>query len=1280
MDTHHRNRNRRKTFARRHRRAVASLIALSVALISGGMSTVAVADGVDDEIAASIDGVPGDAATLDELQAAAPEAEPTSDPAADPEAGEPLGPPAPEPDGDDEGRECPDRYSLGLPAPPSEGAARETEPRETEPLAEPIGFAHIDVRAGGVRALGTVTDVVPLPGATFRLSTAVRSGTTAAFRPGVPVEAPWASATSGADGVARFEVPVVALVDGTETASTSDTGSLHNRGLVSAEGATAGARFFVVQTAAPDGWSVNDSLRTGGTSAGGTSRTTPYTFLTAGVAVDGRQVSGDHFMNADGVNRSDFAGGAGTPSSAVRTQSNGVWQNVRANPAMPPQCGIGVALVVDMSSSVGAAHRQTMTGAAQAFVNALTGTPSYVSSYSFGWTAPSSSVPTDAHLTRQSVASEAGRQAFVEQLARWRAGGEAGAGSEATNWNRGFAQVAEANANRPADQRYDYVFFITDGNPTWFLDGGTGTVNNRLRDVEEGIFSANLVKSQGTRVVAVGVGGPTFLDEISMANLHAVSGPARYDAVAGSDGRGILDADVIRVTEWGHLAAALSRFAIEGCTPSLNVNKVEAPHDAGDDITVTSGQVTAPSVPGGRDGAGWDMTAALTGQSLAFPPGSPDPMTRTTDDSGAVTFPLVPDLGAEYTSVRITETQQPGWRPVTQGGRSAFCSYRTFRGGELHEGRITPTAEGVDDGGNPFVELAMHREWMVSCQFVNKQPPPPVVTGTMTEHVDHDWRIEKSADRHHEWARPGQGAEFVYTLTVTAVRQVSPRVADLALAFTNPGPVGMALAGVTASVDGGTAVPVVGPDLVGPGATVTVTIPGVVIPSTATSAQVTVDLPGLPPSTHDVPLAQVAGDVTHGSARVTDSWSPWLEALAGAWHVDGGAVLLAFPETLPEGEDSYTWVLTYTARKGTELGEGVEDARFPNVATVTPEGGEEPAGPWNDPQDDGDLTDDETVLVSTGRGLTVAGALWLDVTRVFPWDLEKEVLGDSVLPAGADGTATFRYRVTVTPLPMVESMWQVRGEVVVHNPNAWCVDVLSVTSSPLVLGAACALDGPGTARLGAGATRTFAFTCTFDAQPVVAGSTTATIITWDPDQAFSAAGTAFHVVDTSRATLDTVELGHREIVVLDDFAGHGPGVAVVLSDGAWAAGGRQPVRVEPGVYRLGTATWNDDGVPTSFDYWLTVPAPSADDVDGSVDHVNTAWIAELPEIRDDETVRVVAVDVVDLAPGDGVRPPVPSLPVTGSEALLLVLGALLAIGVGVGLRATARRRSGTSGR
>ena len=58
-----------------------------------------------------------------------------------------------------------------------------------------------------------------------------------------------------------------------------------------------------------------------------------------------------------------------------------------------------------------------------------------------------------------------------------------------------------------AQQGFDVAVIITDGNPTFYGQPAQGPGGStQFREVENGIFSANAIKAQSTRVIAFGVG------------------------------------------------------------------------------------------------------------------------------------------------------------------------------------------------------------------------------------------------------------------------------------------------------------------------------------------------------------------------------------------------------------------------------------------------------------------------------------------------------------------------------------------------------------------------------------------------------------------------------------------------------------------------------------------------------------------------------------------------------------------------------------------------------
>ena len=182
------------------------------------------------------------------------------------------------------------------------------------------------------------------------------------------------------------------------------------------------------------------------------------------------------------------------------TASGGIWQQSRVNPGIAQSCGIDVALILDLSGSVGPSLPQ-LKQAADTFVNALQGTPSRMSLFSFSDATPAAGANAN-YPSLISVSTAAQATAFKNRYAAWTANGF-------TNWDRGLG-AADA-ANSPANN-FDLAVVITDGNPTAYNQPPQGLGNNRFRETENGIFSANGLK-QGpdanpspTRVIAFGVG------------------------------------------------------------------------------------------------------------------------------------------------------------------------------------------------------------------------------------------------------------------------------------------------------------------------------------------------------------------------------------------------------------------------------------------------------------------------------------------------------------------------------------------------------------------------------------------------------------------------------------------------------------------------------------------------------------------------------------------------------------------------------------------------------
>ena len=508
--------------------------------------------------------------------------------------------------------------------------------------------AKITVQTGGDRT-GTA-GVTGLEGVVLRLNTGTSSPS--GTRPdGVAGDgAGWARCVSDATGLCTFDVP------------DTQTG-----------GANRDARYWVVQSSAPAGWYMNPVLRTGSGLGAGSS--TAYQFRTGTQLRSGSTyASTSQFMFSTG---------------GSATSSGGVWQQSRLNPVIDQGCGIDVALIMDYSTSVDG-YEDDLRDAADTFVDSLSGTPSRMSLFSFSDTSPASNASQNFPALT-SVATPAQASAFKARYASWSADG-------GTNWDRGLAVPAAANT---PENHFDVAVVITDGSPTNFGTGPSGDgLTNRLVETENGIFSANLLKAGGTRVIAFGVGSGAT-GAANALNLRAISGPT-----SGSD--------FYQTSDYSAVGQQLRNLALGACAGQLTITKMVVPNTA----PTGSIQGAAPAV------AGWTFTASDPGPGLTLP----DPASRTTvaDTTGTVAFPLGFDGATTEAALTVTETQQAGYTLVPVNGQNAICVNRNT--GE----QVTPT-------GNPTngVRVVVPSTQTVNCTIYNRAPDE-----TSTVKVDKYWVVE----------------------------------------------------------------------------------------------------------------------------------------------------------------------------------------------------------------------------------------------------------------------------------------------------------------------------------------------------------------------------------------------------------------------------------------------------------------------------------------------------------------------------------------------------------
>lgn len=241
------------------------------------------------------------------------------------------------------------------------------------------------------------------------------------------------------------------------------------------------------------------------------------------------------------------------------------WQSPVANPAMPAQCGMKVALLLDRSTSVDG-YQSQYNAAAAAIVNGLSGSPSTVGVWSFGTDSSAAGSTTYPALQFTSVAggpASAGATAVKSKVTQIT--NTIGTSIQYTSYEAGLAAV-KAGANTTPD----LVIMLTDGAPTTHTGGGTNAdVENA--DVDGGILSANAIKtwSSGpsrTRLMAVGIGDGVAAGTDAEKVLQLITGSTKFT------GSNIATADYL-LTSFQDAATALGQLAKSLCQANVTIEK-----------------------------------------------------------------------------------------------------------------------------------------------------------------------------------------------------------------------------------------------------------------------------------------------------------------------------------------------------------------------------------------------------------------------------------------------------------------------------------------------------------------------------------------------------------------------------------------------------------------------------------------------------------------------------------------------------------------------------------
>ncbi|MBI5951934.1 MAG: VWA domain-containing protein [Chloroflexi bacterium] len=314
------------------------------------------------------------------------------------------------------------------------------------------------------------------------------------------------------------------------------------------------------------------------------------------------------------------------------------------NPELGASCGLDIALVIDNSTSISSSELSQIKSAMTAFTGALNGTPTWFSVTRFA---------TNAEVLQPFTADISAVNAAINSI-------PTGGGS--TNWQDALTKAYSTFDSDRADKP-DLVIFASDGNPN-------RPSGYEASDVAAAVVVANTIKTDGIRILAIGVGS-----DLDTPNMVAISGP-------NVDTGSVFTSDVI-TSDFDELAADLAAFATETCGGTISVYKVI---DADGDTTTTDDQ---------SNGTGWHFSAAVSG-------GSASPTEGDTASDGSIVFDI--DIDGSTASVDIAETLLGGFDFI-----SASCLDGSTPVG-------TPTSGAVND-------IVIGQQDVLSCKFYNRVTP-----------------------------------------------------------------------------------------------------------------------------------------------------------------------------------------------------------------------------------------------------------------------------------------------------------------------------------------------------------------------------------------------------------------------------------------------------------------------------------------------------------------------------------------------------------------------------
>ncbi|QTH59598.1 VWA domain-containing protein [Corynebacterium hindlerae] len=174
-----------------------------------------------------------------------------------------------------------------------------------------------------------------------------------------------------------------------------------------------------------------------------------------------------------------------------------------AQTSVAGECGATVAFVVDLSNSLSNADVSNLKRALASMINSLAGAPYNIGVYTFASKAPAAGLQ-NTNMNAVSLQDQAAVQQLLNKVGALELPGNVSAREGGTNWEGGLERVAE---DIELGTKYDIVYFITDGKPT-FDNSGINYKGNSTeqKELDNAIDQKKRIEKLGGKIIPVGVG------------------------------------------------------------------------------------------------------------------------------------------------------------------------------------------------------------------------------------------------------------------------------------------------------------------------------------------------------------------------------------------------------------------------------------------------------------------------------------------------------------------------------------------------------------------------------------------------------------------------------------------------------------------------------------------------------------------------------------------------------------------------------------------------------